>query len=253
MPIRTLILGGTTEAVRLAEACAGVPELKITTSLAGRTRTPTMPPGDVRIGGFGGAAGLADFLRAHGVDRLVDATHPFAARIGLNAAEACNAAGVPRLRLLRPLWQRQPGDRWTEAGSLAEAAGLLPPRGRVFLSVGGRDLDAFAGLDHWFLVRSIEPPEHGLAGAHWVFARGPFGLEDELALLREHAIEVLVTKASGGAATYAKLVAARQLGLPVIMVRRPPPPPGLVVGSVAAALEWLGHPLPASTLAGRST
>lgn len=250
MAIRALILGGTTEAVQLAQACAAIPELEIITSLAGRTSAPTAPPGALRIGGFGGADGLERYLLAQRVGRLVDATHPFAAQIGRNAEQGCRAAGVPRLRLLRPPWQPQPGDRWIEVDSLAEAARHLPPAGRVFLSVGRSDLAAFAGLEPWFLVRTIEPPERCLANARWLADRGPFRLEDELALFCEHAIDIVVTKASGGEATYAKLAAARQLGLPVIMVRRPPPPAGPVVDSVAAALAWLAH-RPAE--AGRST
>lgn len=254
MAIRVLILGGTTEAVQLAEACAKVPDLEITTSLAGRTRTPCAPPGALRIGGFGGAGGLERYLRTQAIDRLVDATHPFALQIGRNAVQACRAAGVPRLRLLRPPWQRQPGDRWIEVESLAEAARRLPPRARVFLSVGRSDLGAFAGLEQWFLVRTIEPAERCLANACWLAERGPFRLEDELALLREHEVDVLVTKASGGEATYAKLAAARQLGLKVIMVRRPPPPAGPMVESVAAAIAWLAHrPADPGTFAGRST
>ena len=150
--------------------------------------------------------------------------------------------GVPRLRLLRPPWQRQPGDRWIEVESLAEAARRLPQRARVFLSVGRSDLGAFAGLEQWFLVRTIEPAGDAcLANARWLAERGPFRLEDEVALLREHEVDVLVTKASGGEATYAKLAAARQLGLKVIMVRRPPPPAGPMVESVAAALAWLAR------------
>jgi precorrin-6A/cobalt-precorrin-6A reductase len=250
LAIRALILGGTTEAVQLAQACAAIPELEIITSLAGRTRAPAAPPGAVRIGGFGGADGLERYLREHAIDRLVDATHPFAVRIGRNALLACRAAGVPRLRLLRPPWQRQPGDRWIEVDSLAEAARRLPQPARIFLSVGHSDLGAFAGLQQWFLVRTIEPADRCLANARWLAERGPFRLEDELALLREHRVDVLVTKASGGEATYPKLAAARQLGLPVIMVRRPPPPEGPLVDNVAAALAWLGH---RPTLAGRST
>jgi precorrin-6A/cobalt-precorrin-6A reductase len=254
LAIRALILGGTTEAVQLAQACAAIPELETITSLAGRTRAPATPPGAVRVGGFGGAEGLASYLRAQAIDRLVDATHPFAVRIGCNALQACRVADVPRLRLLRPPWQRQPGDRWIEVDSLTEAARRLPPSGRIFLSVGRSELGAFADLPQWFLVRTVEPGERCLANAHWLAERGPFRLEDEIALLREHAIDVLVTKASGGEATYAKLAAARQLGLPVIMVRRPPPPEGPVVDSVAAALAWLGHrTADPGSLAGRRT
>jgi precorrin-6A/cobalt-precorrin-6A reductase len=252
--IQALILGGTTEAVRLAEACAALPGLSIVTSLAGRTRAPNAPPGEIRIGGFGGAYGLERYLRVRAIDRLVDATHPFAVRIGQNALQACRAAGVPRLRLLRPPWQRRQGDRWIEVDSLAEAARRLPQAARVFLSVGQSDLGAFAGLGQWFLVRTIEPAERCLANAHWLVERGPFRLEDELELLRAHAIDVVVAKASGGEATYSKIAAARQLGLPVIIVRRPPPPPGPLVDNVDAALAWLTHRLADSgTPAGRST
>jgi len=251
--MRVLILGGTAEALRLAEACAQRPGLAVTTSLAGRTRSPSTPPGALRTGGFGGAEGLARYLREQGIERLIDATHPFATQIGRNAADACRAAGVPRARLLRAPWRRQPGDRWTLVDSLAEAARRLPRHGRVFLSVGSHDLAAFAGLEPWFLVRSIEPPAITLANAHWLGARGPFRQDEETALLRAHAIDLLVTKASGGDATYPKLAAARELGLPVMMVRRPPAPSGTVVDSVAAVMDWLDHPALPDAPAGRST
>ena len=238
-----LILGGTAEAVELAGACTDRPRLQVISSLAGRTRAPGLPPGEVRIGGFGGAGGLARFLAERGIDRVIDATHPFAAQIGAHAERACREAGVPRLRLLRHPWTREPGDHWIEVADLAQAAQRLPDLGRrVFLTVGHQDLGPFVHLDLWFLVRTIEPPGVlPLRQAQWLAGRGPFAVEGELALLRTHAIDVLVTKASGGAATYAKLVAARQLGLPVVMVRRPPPPPGPVVDSVEAALAWLDH------------
>ena len=238
---KLLILGGTAEAVELAAACAARPGLEVMTSLAGRTRAPGLPPGEVRVGGFGGAGGLARFLVERGIDRLIDATHPFAAQMGAHAEQACREAGVPRLRLLRPPWVPSPGDRWIEVADFGEAAQRLPEFGRrVFLTVGHRELDAFAQLDLWFLVRTIEPPGVlPLRRGEWLAGRGPFAVEDELMLFQTHAIEVLVTKASGGAATYAKLVAARQLGLPVLMVSRPPPPSGPIVDSVAAALAWL--------------
>ena len=238
---RLLILGGTAEAVELAAVCTARPVLEVISSLAGRTRVPGLPRGEVRIGGFGGAGGLARFLVERGIDRVIDATHPFAAHMGAHAEQACRDAGVPRLRLLRPPWVRVPGDHWIEVADFAEAAQRLPGLGRrVFLTVGLQELYAFAQLDLWFLVRTIEP--HGslpLRDGQWLAGRGPFAIEDELGLLREHAIEVLVSKASGGGATYAKLVAARRLGLPVLMVRRPAPPTGPVVDSVAAALAWL--------------
>ncbi len=241
---RVLILAGTSEAGVLAAACVGRGDLEVISSLAGRTRAPKAPPGQVRVGGFGGSAGLERFLKARAIDRVIDASHPFAAQIGRHAEAACRAAGVPRLRLLRPPWRRQPGDRWLEVADLSEAAERLPALGRrAFLTVGHRDLDAFVGLEGvWLLIRTIEPPANpSLVPGQWLQARGPFTPAAELELLRAHAIEVLVTKASGGAATYAKLAAARTLGLPVLMVRRPPPPPGPVVATVAQALDWLGR------------
>jgi precorrin-6A/cobalt-precorrin-6A reductase len=241
---RVLILAGTRDASELAARCAGRGDLEVISSLAGRTSSPKPLPGEVRVGGFGGAAGLERFLKARGIDRVIDASHPFAAQIGRHAAAACRAAGVPRLRLLRPPWQPQTGDRWLEVADLAGAAERLPALGRrAFLTVGHKDLDAFASLKGvWFLIRTIEPPPAGapLAQARWLQARGPFTLEAEVDLLRAHAIDVLVTKASGGEATYAKLEAARRLGLPVVMIRRPPPPPGPVVATVAEVLDWLG-------------
>jgi precorrin-6A/cobalt-precorrin-6A reductase len=241
---RVLILGGTAEAVALAEACVARRGLEVISSLAGRTRTPVLPPGEVRSGGFGGAEGLARFLVERGIDRVIDATHPFAVQIGANAEQASRQVGVPRLRLLRAPWPREPGDRWVEVADLGEAARRLPELGRrAFLTVGHRDLEAFAGLDVWFLVRTIEPPgPSALPRVEWIAGRGPFDVAHEIALLRAHGIDVLVTKASGGEATYAKLVAARRLGLPVVMVRRPLPPPGPVVDSVEAALAWLERP-----------
>jgi precorrin-6A/cobalt-precorrin-6A reductase len=244
--LRLLIIGGTAEARALAEACAPRPDLAVMTSLAGRTRAPRDLPGEVRVGGFGGAAGLARFLRARAIDRLIDASHPFAEQIGRHAAAACQLTGIPRLRLLRPPWRRQEGDRWIEVADLTEAARHLPELGRrAFLTVGHKDLAAFGGLaDLWFLIRTIEPPEPlPLEQALWLHARGPFPLAAELALLRAHRIDVLVTKASGGAATYGKLAAARALGLPVLMLRRPPLPEGPLVPTVAAALEWLDRSL----------
>jgi len=246
---RVLVLGGTTEAAELAQACAARADLELITSLAGRTRAPRALPGRVRSGGFGGTDGLARFLSAEAIDAVVDASHPFATQIGAHAEAASRGLGVPRVRLLRPPWQRCPGDRWHEVADPAEAAALVPSLGRrALLTVGHGELAAFAGLDDvWFLVRTIEPPSRSpLPRALWLQARGPFREEEEIALMRAHAIDVLVTKASGGDATYAKLAAARRLGLAVVMVRRPPPPPGPVVTSVAEVLDWLAFTAPAS-------
>jgi precorrin-6A/cobalt-precorrin-6A reductase len=239
-----LILGGTAEAAALAAAAVALePPLAVTTSLAGRTEHPAALAGRVRIGGFGGSDGLARFLAAEQVDLVIDATHPFAQQISAQAAAACRAACVPRLALLRPAWRRHPLDRWVEVEDLAGAAQVLPQLGRrVWLTVGRRELDAFAGLtQHRFLVRLVDPPAEPLplAQCDLVLGRGPFNLTEERRILRRHAIEVLVAKASGGDATEAKLIAARERDLPVVMVRRPPPVPGERVESVAAALDWL--------------
>jgi precorrin-6A/cobalt-precorrin-6A reductase len=244
MPAHVLILGGTTEARRLAAGLAARPGVRVTTSLAGRVARPGAVAGEVRIGGFGGAQGLADWLRTHRVDSLVDATHPFAEAISANAAYAAAATGVPLVLLRRPGWRPGPGDRWYDVPSLAGAAEALPSLGRrVFLSTGRLGLAAFAHLtDLHFVVRSVDPPEPPMPpDTELVLARGPFTVADETELLRAHRIEVLVTKDSGGEATAAKLTAAREHGLPVVVVRRPPLPQGVTaVSDVAGVLEWLG-------------
>ncbi|MFJ7909364.1 cobalt-precorrin-6A reductase [Kitasatospora sp. NPDC096204] len=237
-----LILGGTTEGRTLAAELAPSP-LRVTSSLAGRVAQPRLPAGEVRIGGFGGPEGLADWLRTERVDAVVDATHPFAAGISRNAALAAAATGVPLLVLRRPGFTRVDGDRWLPAPSLAAAAELLPRRGeRVFLTIGRQGVAAFAHLDGvHFLARSVDPPEPPLPPSCEVLLdRGPFTIEGEEALLRGRGIDVLVTKDSGGAATAPKLTAARGLGLPVIIVERPPVPDGVpVTPDVPGALRWL--------------
>jgi precorrin-6A/cobalt-precorrin-6A reductase len=244
MPPHVLILGGTTEARRLAADLAARPGVRVTTSLAGRVARPAAVAGDLRIGGFGGSDGLADWLRVHRVDALVDATHPFAEAITANAARAAAATGVPTVALRRPGWRPGPGDDWHAVPSLTAAAEILPRLGRrVFLSTGRLGLAAFAGAaDLHFVVRSVDPPEPPLPPhTRVILARGPFTTADETGLLRGHRIDVLVTKDSGGEATAAKLTAARELGLPVVVVRRPEPPAGLtVVPDVAGVLERLG-------------
>jgi precorrin-6A/cobalt-precorrin-6A reductase len=242
-----LILGCTAEARRLAELLYGTPGLRLTSSLAGRVASPRLPPGEVRVGGFGGAGGLTAWLREHAVDALVDATHPFAGTIGLHAARAAAAARVPLLALRRPGWVPVEGDRWHEAGSLEEAARLLPGLGRrIFLTTGRMGLAAFAGLaDLWFLVRSVDAPEPPLPPRMEVLLdRGPFALDDERELLRRHRIDVVVTKDSGGAATAPKLAAAREAGVPVVVVRRPAVPEGVpVVPDPRGAARWLAERL----------
>ncbi|MGW3144953.1 cobalt-precorrin-6A reductase [Streptomyces sp. NPDC001177] len=244
MSPHVLILGGTTEARRLATGLAARPGVRVTTSLAGRVTRPGTLEGDVRIGGFGGAEGLADWLREQRADAVVDATHPFAASITANAARAARATGLPLVVLRRPGWRPAPGDRWHPVPSLAAAAEALPGLGRrVFLTTGRLGLAAFARLTELhFVVRSVEPPEPPMPpDAEVILARAPFTVADELTLLRVHRIDVLVTKDSGGEATAAKLTAARELGLPVVVVHRPPLPPGVTaVPDVAAVLERLG-------------
>ncbi|MEV5828947.1 cobalt-precorrin-6A reductase [Spirillospora sp. NPDC052242] len=240
---RVLLLGGTGEARRLAVRLDADPAVEVTSSLAGRTAAPRALPGRVRVGGFGGADGLAAWLRDERVDAVVDATHPFAARMSGNAALACAAAGVPLLVLRRPGWTAGPGDDWRRVPSLAAAAADLPGE-RVFLTTGRTGLAAFAGDGRRrYLVRSVDPPEPPLpARTTVVLARGPFTVEDETALMREHRVDVLVTKDSGGAMTAAKLTAARELGVPVVMVDRPPVPDGVpVAATVEDAAAWVGH------------
>lgn len=243
--MHVLILGGTTEARRLAEllAVGAVAGLRVTNSLAGRVAAPRLPPGEVRVGGFGGADGLAAWLREHEVDALIDATHPFAGTISFNAARAAATAHVPLLALRRPGWVPVAGDDWREADSLTEAARLLPAIGRrVFLTTGRMGLAAFADLaDLWFLVRSVDAPEPPHPPRMEVLLdRGPFTLDGERELLRRHRVDVVVTKDSGGAATAPKLTAAREAGVPVVVVRRPPVPDGVrVVAEPEQALRWL--------------
>ncbi|MFR9804543.1 cobalt-precorrin-6A reductase [Pseudonocardia sp. RS010] len=233
MPDRLLILGGTSDARALAELLTLTNDraLSVVSSLAGRVRSPRLPPGEVRVGGFGGIAGLVAYLRDEGITRVVDATHPFAAGMTANAAAACARTGVPLTILRRPGWTAQPGDRWHRVASLAEAADILPRLGaRVFLTTGRQDLAAFADLDLWFLVRSVDPPDPPVPRRmRSILARGPFTVDGETALLREHAVDVLVTKDSGGMDTAAKLTAARPLGVPVVMIDRPALPPGVPV------------------------
>ncbi|MFC8234930.1 cobalt-precorrin-6A reductase [Streptomyces sp. NPDC056661] len=243
--MHVLVLGGTTEARRLAESLAGAlpAGARVTSSLAGRVASPKLPPGEVRVGGFGGADGLAEWLRTHRVDALIDATHPFAGTISFHAASAAAAAHVPLLALRRPGWVPVDGDRWHPVGTLDEAAGALPALGRrVFLTTGRMGLAAFAGLDSlWFLMRSVDAPD----GPHparmeVLLDRGPFTLDGERELIHRHRLDVLVTKDSGGDATAPKLAAAREAGIPVVVVRRPPVPEGVpVVGTPELAVDWL--------------
>ena len=241
--MKVLILGGTTEASALARALANDARIRPLLSLAGRTRAPVLPAIPNRRGGFGGAGGLAAYLRDERIGALIDATHPFAAQMHANAALAAKQAGVPRLAVSRPPWRPGPGDRWTEVPAMQAAATALGPASRrVFLTVGQQELAPFRAAPwHDYLIRSVEPPQPGTLppSARCIAARGPFYEAGERALLETERIDLLVTKNSGGTATEAKLRAARALGLPVILVARPPAPEPPTADTVEAALAWL--------------
>ena len=238
-----LILGGTGEARALAE-CLQQDGIGFVSSLAGRVRDPRLPVGEVRIGGFGGVDGLVTFLRDHQIQAVVDATHPFAAGISANAAVACAATGIPLLRLARPGWAGTAGSgAWTWVDGHDQAASVAATGRRVFLSTGRQTLDRFAGplARHETLVRVVEPLDIEVP-AQWtvLHARGPYTLDGERDLMREHVIDTLVTKDSGGSYTRAKLDAAADLGVRVIVVRRPATPAGVdTVRSVTAAAAWV--------------
>ncbi len=239
---RILILGGTTEARRLAERLATDRRYDAAISLAGRTADPRPQPLPTRVGGFGGAEGLAVFLELENVSLLVDATHPFAARISHNAAIAAAATGTPLFALRRPAWDAQPGDRWTRVASVVEAVSALgaAPR-RVFLAIGRQEAFHFEKApQHSYVVRSVDPvtPPLNLPDATAILAHGPFAEADELELIREHAIDIVVAKNSGGTATYGKIAAARKLGLEVVMVERHKP---VDVPTVCTCDEALEH------------
>ncbi|WP_149263182.1 cobalt-precorrin-6A reductase [Actinomadura sp. K4S16] len=240
---RVLILGGTAEARALAARLTGPRQdgVHVVSSLAGRVSDPRLPAGEVHIGGFGGAEGLAAWLREHRIDRLVDATHPFAERMSASAAHASRLTGVPLLALRRPGWDEEDGDDWRRVPSLPDAAAALPAGARAFLTTGRRSLPVFAArTDAWFLARSVDPPEPPVpSNVHVLLARGPYTVDGERALIREHRLDVLVTKDSGGAMTRAKLTAAREAGLPVVMVDRPALPAGVrSTADAAAAAAW---------------
>jgi precorrin-6A/cobalt-precorrin-6A reductase len=240
---RLLILGGTGDASELATKASAIPEIEVISSLAGRTRQPQTPVGIVRVGGFGGEAGLTDYLRDTKIDILIDATHPFAAQISFHAAAAAATCKIPYLMLKRPTWERFPDDQWVEVDSVEEAASVLPKlASRVFLTVGRQQLAPFANLkDIWFLMRLIDPPTLDALTPQGVilYSRGPFTLENERKLLIEHQIDTIVSKNSGGDATKAKIIAARELGVKVVMVKRPATPIGEQVSDVDNAIEWL--------------
>jgi precorrin-6A/cobalt-precorrin-6A reductase len=237
--MRILLLGGTSEARALAARLH--PGVTVISSLAGRVPEPALPVGEVRIGGFGGADGLRRWLLDERIDAVVDATHPYAATITANAAAACAELRLPHLVLARPAW---PAGEAIVVNSDVEAAKTIAANSftRVFLTTGRSGAAAFKGVEAWFLIRAVTPPdaEDLPARNQVVLSRGPYRYDDELALLREHRIDALVTKNSGGVMTRPKLDAAAELGIAVVMVDRPPLPPGVrTVASVEEAAEWV--------------
>jgi precorrin-6A/cobalt-precorrin-6A reductase len=251
---RVLILGGTTEARMLAERLAGRRDLDVTLSLAGRTAAPARQPVPVRSGGFGGTAGLADYLLSARIDALIDATHPYASGISANALAAAHKTDVPFVVLLRPPWVAVAGDRWAEVNDVREAVRVLghPPR-RVFVTLGRNELAPFADApQHHYLIRSVDPvdPPLPLPHASYLTGRGPFAEADDRTLLTAHGIDAVIAKNSGGGATYGKIAAARSLGIGVIMLRRPPAPNAPTVETIEDAVGWLDHALTSATARG---
>jgi precorrin-6A/cobalt-precorrin-6A reductase len=237
--MKVLVLGGTTEAAALCAALAAG-GIDAVCSLAGRTAAPAPLPVPVRVGGFGGPAGLARHLAGGGYTHLVDATHPFAARMKPNAVAGAALACVPLLAIERPAWTPVTGDRWQTVPDMAAAAAALPGAPvSVFLAIGRQEAGAFAGLPHRWLLRVVDAGPTPLPGAEVVVARGPFDVEGDLALMQAHGVQVVVAKNAGGTGARAKLEAARALGLPVVMVARPPVPPRDTVESAEAAMRWL--------------
>ncbi|UDL89850.1 cobalt-precorrin-6A reductase [Mesorhizobium sp. PAMC28654] len=242
---KILILGGTTEARQLAGKLADRADCSVTLSMAGRTESPVAQGVPVRTGGFGGADGLAAYLRATRTDLLIDATHPYAARISANAARAARETGMPILALRRPGWKAVDGDRWVLVDNVADAVRALgiAPR-RVFLALGRQEVAAFeAAPQHHYLIRSVDPvePKLTLPNAEYLLARGPFREADEDALLRDHHIDAVVSKNSGGEATYGKIAAARALGIEVVVVSRPALPDVPSAETVEALAAMVDH------------
>jgi precorrin-6A/cobalt-precorrin-6A reductase len=222
---------------------ANTPDVAPVLSLAGVTANPAPTPVPQRVGGFGGAEGLAAYLAAERIDAVIDATHPFAARMSANAIAACRAANTPLVVFTRPSWPRQPGDRWTEVATMGEAVDALGARRKiVFLTQGRLELAAFARAPlHRYIVRAIDRPAEieALPDCKLILARGPFSLADDLELLRGEGVETLVTKNSGGAATYAKIEAARALAIPVVIVRRPAAPQADTLHDLERVMAWI--------------
>lgn len=241
--MRVLILGGTTEASQLAHLLADNSRFEVTLSLAGRTSNPRMQPVPMRIGGFGGVDGLVAWLAQEAIETVIDATHPYADQISSHAVAACRQLAIPLASIIRAAWRPQPGDQWlTVARTEAAADALGPEPRRVFLTLGRVELGAFVGSPHHhYVARTVDPPKDIALppDIRLMRDRGPFNKQAETALLRQEKIDVLVSKNSGGTATYAKIEAARELGIPVVMIARPHKPCGHAVQNAQRALAWL--------------
>ncbi|MEP1011237.1 MAG: cobalt-precorrin-6A reductase [Paracoccaceae bacterium] len=241
-----LVLGGTTEATALCQRLAE-DGITGTVSFAGRVKRPVRQPLPQRVGGFGGVEGLVDFLRVEGISHVIDATHPFAAQMSTNAIGACAQVNIPLMALTRTPWHTQSGDQWTNVPDIAAAVQALKgtPK-RVMLAVGRMHLAEFApNSQHFYLLRLVDPPAVDLPFPRHavVVERGPFSIDADLDLMKAHDIDLVVSKNSGGVGAYAKIAAARTLGLPVVMIDRPSIPKRLEAHSVEAVMDWLPHAL----------
>lgn len=238
------MLGGTTEATALCQALSAA-GLRGMISFAGRVARPVRQPLPQRIGGFGGVAGLAAYLRAEAITHVIDATHPFAAQMSRNAVEACAQTQVPLVALTRAPWSARTGDRWTAVPDIVgSVAALDRPPARVMLAIGRMNLPAFAPHpQHFYLLRLVDPPQTPppLPDHHIVVDRGPFTTADDLALMKAHRIDLIVSKNAGGQGAYAKIIAARELGVPVIMIDRPHLPARHELHDTRAVLDWIAH------------
>jgi precorrin-6A/cobalt-precorrin-6A reductase len=246
-----LILGGTTEARMLGQQLAARTDIAVTLSLAGRTVSPLAQAVPTRSGGFGGTAGLVEYLRTHEIRALLDATHPYAATMSAHALSAAAQTSTPLIALCRPPWPAVPGDRWMEVRDVQEAVSALGIETRnVFLAVGRQEIAHFASApQHHYVIRSVDPvvPPLAVPHARYILDRGPFDEQQERELLRAHAIDVIVAKNGGGAATYGKIAAARTFGIPVVLLRRPPALDVPTVATVGEAMSWLDHVLKVPT------
>lgn len=237
---KTLLLAGSGEARQVARALAEA-GAEVLASIAEAPRDPRPLPVPTRKGGFGGADGFLKVLKDQGISRVLDATHPFAHRITDRSARLCAEAGVPYLQLLRPPWVAGPGDNWQKIGSEAEAANFVPPGATVFLATGRQGLEGFANLaGREVICRQIvsAPGQFPFAGGRFLVGHPPFSVAEEVALFQELGVDVLVIRNAGGTGAMAKLVAARQLGLPVLMLARPPRPDAPMVETVTEAVAW---------------